>query len=250
MIWVLKSSTGLSIRYLHMSSYIKSNNAICIMIHGYWKWRSVKWWVTSKELELWNRLMNKDIDSIIFDLPWCGWSNWAFEDLTIDNALESLDTINNFVRSLWYTKIFIWWSSFWALVGLQYIKKNNLIKWLVCWSTINDYEKVRTLQLWKESIEKRRDSWIILYEWSNISFDFIRSARRNIWSNDIEKISTPVLFVHGDADENAPLSWVKKIAIWSELCTLKIFEWEWHGFTKQKNRIASIADTVEFFSDL
>lgn len=196
---------------------------------------------------MWWRLLGESIDSFIVDLPGCWKSEWCFEKLTIDTAIKTIEECIRLARNMGYRDILLRWGSFGGLVALECMKRNQSLKWVVCWSTINEYEQVRTMQLWDEKMKQREREWMIDYNWFTIPFDFIVSARNHIGHFWIEKNAVPFLCIHGDVDDNAPLEWAQKIVEGSKVAQIVILEWEGHSFKGSTHMNQAIDETVNFF---
>lgn len=238
------------ISHLLMKWYIHDSESVCIMIHGYGARRKKTWWITEKTLCLWSRLQAYCIDSILFDLPGCGNSDWNFGELTIDSALDALNEMITLAQELGYEKIYLWWWSFGSIIALEYAKISKKIDGMALWATINDYVSIRESQLWNDIMEKWKRIWKINYEWFMVKYDFILSAKDHIGTDWIEKIEIPILCIHWDLDDNAPLSWAQAIVNWCSSAKLLVIEWEWHGFKYQSSKEIAIDETVKFLHQL
>jgi uncharacterized protein len=223
--------------------------AVVIFCHGY---RSTK--ETSKVALLSTPLLKKGIGLFAFDFSGRGESEGKFEDTTITNYIDDLDSCISFI-SKYSSTIFVIGSSLGGLVSLRQAICDKRIKALALmapvsifpWRTEREYSK-EGIAVWKKKG--------YTYTYSErlgkmkINYSFYEDISRFKDYSDYELIKIPCLIVHGNNDASVPISHSIKLSEYIKSSQLKIINNADHTFTLEKHSEILKNKIVSFFMEL
>ena len=223
------------------------NLPIVVMCHGY---SSVKNSTINRLLV--PRLNDRGIASFRFDFTGHYDSEGDIADVTISNAVDDLSSAMRYLSSLdWYDldSIGLFGSSFGGTVALWFTASYGGIRTIVLRSPISDYAAVREQQLGKQGISKWKEQGFAMLEGGTVrsNYTFYEDAKSRDTYEIVTSIAADTLIIHGDADDNVPLSQSEHLRdVMGIKTTLEVITGAGHSYDKpgQIDRVIDL--TVEF----
>ena len=187
------------------SSNIQSKSfPIVIYSHGY---RSTK--ENKKAKAIAEILTEKNINVLSFDFSGRGESDGKFEDTTITNYLDDLNSAIKFISKK-TNKIFLIGNSLGGLVTLQVASKlsnNKKIKKIVLLSPVSKFPWRKTKEYSKKAIvEWKKKGYTYTYSERygdmKINYSFYLDVKKYNKTNLYSSITQKTLIIHGDKDKS------------------------------------------------
>lgn len=216
-------------------SLVDKERSIVILCHGRTSSKN-----SPSILALEKKLNANKISTFRFDFYGHGESDGKFEDATVSEAADDISNAIKLLKKQGHKKIGLVGSSFGGAASILAASKSDDLSFLVLRAPVSDYyEKILS--------EKKRYP---LEEWKKKRFIYHRNMKgkkfllnysffEDIVSRKsyeiVKKIKIPVLIVHGDKDEQVPLSQSKKSAKLIKKCKLKIIKGADHIFSKPEH---------------
>lgn len=191
-------------------------------------------------------LEKQGIGSLAFDFFAHGESGGDFEDLTLTKGIQNVKDVVAFAKKKTSGKILLYGSSFGGAAA--YYASIDVPMVLVC-PAIYYYEK--ELAKGKEYIEKwKKQGFITRKNWEGKEFkqgfQFFEDLQQY---HGNKHITSPVLFLHGDADDIVPVQDSVKAAKTLRNTQLMVFPNANHNFSDTGDRDALIQATIDFALD-
>ena len=162
--------------------------------------------------------LSKKFTVLIFDAAGSGESQGRFEDHTVTKYLSDLECAVDFMKKqkcVLHDRIGIAGTSLGGFMSILYAVTHKDVKAIIPVCAPFNLTKIKgkksalpesIIKRWKElgymQFEVRVNEQKIK---KNLSYSFIKDAQKYDLSKMIKKIKCPVIFVHGDADENVPI---------------------------------------------
>jgi len=217
------------------------NKPIIILCHGF---------STSKEaftyMSLEKILNEKGISTFRFDFFGHGESEGKFENITISEAVDDVLNAIKFLKSLGYTKIGLFGSSFGGIANIMAASKSEDLFVLALKAPVSylfDKELLKKdfcMNNPNKEIEEWKNKGYRYYEKSDgtklrLNYEFIEDSKNNNGYKAAEKIKIHTIIVHGDADNTVPIEQSKKTASIIKNCKLEIIKGANHKFSNSED---------------
>ena len=203
---------------LHLPD-IEQSTPCVITCHGYYSTKDSK-----KYVEIANRFCSEGFAVLRFDFRGCGESEGDIEETTLSNRVSDLESALRFIRKNVSERIGLLGSSLGGCVAIITAVKDGGIKAVTVWST-----PFYLSRLFKKEL-------------------FLRDAKKYNLPEMVKKIATPILIIHGDADELVPLYHANDLyKITNEPKRLKIMNGGDHRFTNPTDRKQAIKLSIEWY---
>lgn len=160
---------------------------------------------SEKIVSLSRSLAQRGILTLRFDFSYTGESSGKFEDITYSGEVEDLRAAFNFTLRHGVSKVAVLGSSMGGTVGLLFAAQDTKVAALVTVSAPVHPEKITETLLTAEQVEQWRQLGYILYHGQRINLSLLQDLENIHVPSAAQKISCPVLIIHGDADETVPV---------------------------------------------
>ena len=213
------------------------SRSVVVMCHGFGSNKDA----TSSRL-LAEELNKNGISTFRFDFSGRGESEGSIEETTISDAIDDLKGAVNFVYEM-FDKLFLYGSSFGGAVSLGYAAKDSRIILLALKSPVSSYVDKREKELGEEGIKRWKEQGFMEYQTGDkiykLPYKFYEDAvKYNYLFYDHIKI--PVLIVHGNKDEEVPVSQSLELAKHLKNPKLEIVKGADHKYTTKSHFDKSI----------
>ena len=242
------NSEGLTLAGILEKAERPAPSPIVIMCHGYSSGKNSK---INRLLA--PKLAEVGIASFRFDFPGHYDSEGDIADLTISNAVEDLRYAVDFIKefeSVNSKRLGLFGSSFGGTVALWFASSRVDVNALVLRSPASDYAAVREAQLGIEGIRKWKDTGIVSLEGGTVEskYAFYEDAIDHDTYALATKITAPSLIIHGDADDNVPVSQsVRLNEVMGDRASLEVVANAGHSYDKPGQLENVMKLTIEFF---
>jgi len=233
-----------NIKLCGILNHLTDNKKIVILCHGFNtnKDRSTK--VVSDELNV------NLINTFGFDFRAQGESTGLDNEMTISGEIEDLESTISFLENKGYEEFILYGGSFGGgIVALLDYNKYTNIKSIVLWCSTLDYSKKGEESVFNDENKEiaLKDGFVTI---ENSKGEVFRIGKKLYKERDLympyknlEKVSMPILLVHGAKDENVPYEISKDISIKCKNSKLITIENATHSL---KESPEAIKETVEF----
>lgn len=162
------------------------------------------------------KLNKRRINSFRFDFNGCGESEGRFEEVTITQYIDDLESAIKFMKELGYKKIGLFGGSAGGLVCTATAVKHPEIKKIALKAPVSDFVEARINKYGKEGIKEWKEKGYIYYiskgnKRFKVNYTFFEDTKKHIMYDKAKKIKCPVLIIHGDKDKRVPLEQSKKL---------------------------------------
>lgn len=227
-------------------------NPIVILCHGF---ATDKESYTNSTLEM--VLNGSGIATLRFDFFGHGESDGEFEKITLSQGVMDIVAAYEYLRSLGYEKIALVGSSFGGAAAILASVQLPDIFALALKCPVSDYEELEIERKGEAGLKEWRETGFEEYESDNgkshrVNYSFYEDLKNNNGLDMASEILTPTLIVHGDADEDVPVSQSIRLSQKIEDCNLEIFPGADHRFSNEddfKKMIQLIAEFIIRQSD-
>lgn len=222
---------------------------LVVMCHGY---------ASGKNSKI-NRLLvpklnDLGIASFRFDFTGHYDSEGDIADVTISSAVEDLNSAVHYLNSFdWINpdSVGIFGSSFGGTVALWFTASYGNIRAIALRSPVSDYAAVRELQLGEQGISDWKEQGYAMLEGGTVrsKYAFYEDSKSRDTYKLVKSISANTLIIHGDADDNVPLSQSKRLYdVMSETAILEVIPDAGHSYDKpgQIDRVVHLS--VDFLN--
>jgi pimeloyl-ACP methyl ester carboxylesterase len=184
-----------------------------------------------------------------FDFSFCGESGGRFEEITFSQEVDDLQCVVEWVRGKGAGPIGLVGSSMGAAVAILYAGKDPGVKALVALAAVarpgrlaEDIDGLRNkMAQWRaEGAEFGAEG--------EVGEQFFEDARRQDVLGVLERITTPILILHGAQDEAVPVE--EAFALYEKASgqkRLKVLPESDHRFTRAEDLLEVIEATREWF---
>ncbi len=222
------------------------SRTVVVMAHGF---GSNKDGASTKALS--DELNKKGISTFRFDFSGRGESEGSIEQTTISDAIEDLKSAINYVYEM-FDKVCLYGSSFGGIVSLGYVSKENKIILLALKSPVSSYVEKRETELGEDGIKKWREQGFMDYTTGDklymIPYKFYEDSFKYSY-NFYEYIKIPVFIVHGNKDEEVPVSQSLKLAKHLKSAKLDIIKGADHRYTNKQHFSKSVKAIADWFDE-
>lgn len=181
-------------------------------------------------------LTGSGIATFKFDFFGHGESEGKFEDVTITQEKEDILEAVRFLSTLGYEKMALYGASSGGGAAIMAAEKLSDLFALVLKAPAVDHLELEVLDRKNEGIEKWKKDGFVDYERGSgqkfkLNYTFFEDLENNIGYEVAREILAPTLIVHGDNDEDVPVS--QSIRLSQEIadCDLEILEGADHKFS-------------------
>ena len=188
----------------------KQAKSVVIISHGFSSSKESKLYV-----ELQNELNKAGIGSLRYDYYghgqlYCKDSKYTLsKDITLSKCVDSLKAAIKFVRSKGKYNLGLFGSSFGGLISLIVASQESKIGALALKSPVTEPIKFWKHRLGDERIQKWKQEGVLYYNELGENFELNYTFWEDLFSYDAhkmaEKITCPVLIVHGGSDSVVPI---------------------------------------------
>jgi len=210
----------------------KLNAPVIILCHGF---TTSKDNFTNTRLEqIFNR---KNIATFRFDFFGHGESEGNFENITISEAVDDILNAIKFLKNKGFSKFGLVGLSFGGTASIMTASKTDDLSVLALKSPVSNHLEKNFKKRTKEEIERWKSDGFIMHpirkgKKKKLNYSFFEDFKNNNGYEAARKINIPVLIVHGDKDEIAPIEQSKKTADILEDCKLEIITGADHKYSK------------------
>ena len=166
-----------------------------------------------------------------FDFVGCGKSDGEIKEMTMSTALNDLVSVVNFLKNGGFKSFALSGSSFGGGVVLNFPVDNKEIKSVALKAPVSDYPNIPVAEM--DDTEKDRE--------------FLQDAAKYTIYEKADRITCPVLILHGDKDECVPLSQSQKTCSIIPDCKLEIVKGGNHRLSDHNDLFTK--EFVEFFKE-
>ena len=207
-------------------------NPIIILVHGFATGKDRK-----STVSLSNELNKKNISTFRFDLFAHGESEGSFEDITMSEAVDDILQAIHFVKEKGYIKIGLIGSSFGGMASVVSASKTDDLFVLGLKCPVSDYIEVWAARRTPEQIQQWKRTNMEMYTNSlgtaiKIKFGLYEDAIKYNVYEIAKDIHIPTIIIHGDVDDNVPVSQSIKTAESIPNCKLVIIPGATHRFER------------------
>ena len=220
---------------------------IVIACHGFWSTKE-----NTTNFELSKLITDKWIAYFCYD-SFAHWeSTWNFVDMTISKSIDWIKSAIEFIKSIWFNRLWLFWSSFGWHTILNYIwQHSNNIICVATKSLPSDYYERKEEQMRWELMEKYISKWYRIYSarWrdNKVSYDFHTDAKKHSLYVHWLNIQCPTLLLHSIDDKDVPYCQSTKLFKIIPECELITFKWVWHNLKSQDWEINKNPEANEYF---
>lgn len=194
-------------RWQNLKAWIKNNldSNIAIIYCHWFSWDSSGFIKPFAEY-FWDKYL-----TCRFDFSWQWQSEGNFINSSIDNELDDLKCVINYLRENYKTeKLFLQWHSFWVAITTIYAW-SNWIDWFISLSWEWNLKDAIFLEFNEEQLNDFKEKWVALYEnWTKdwemdkLWIQFLDNMKKYSDNKYISNILCPWLFVHWTNDYVIP----------------------------------------------
>lgn len=202
-----------------------------------------------KQIALAEALAESGISVMRFDFSFCGESGGRFEEITFSQEVDDLRCVVKWLRERRADPIGLVGSSMGAAVAILYAGEDPSVKALVTLAAV-----ARPSRLAEEMDELRNK----MAQWrtegaefgaeGEVGEQFLEDAQRQDVLGALERISAPILILHGALDEVVP---VEEAFILNEKASgqkrLRVLPGADHRFTRAEDLLEVIEASTEWF---
>ena len=181
----------------------KGFDEIVIMIHGY---SSSKETISLKRA---SEMLN--VSSLRIDMD----NKGEIGKLTISDYVKKVEIAIEFVKKEGYKKIDLLGTSCGGVVCMAVALKNDINKMFLR-APVSDYVEQKELSFGKERMEEWKEKGFVERSRKNgekykMYYDFYEDAKKYVMADKVKDIKCPVMIIHGDQDEEVPISQSEKL---------------------------------------
>jgi uncharacterized protein len=188
-----------------------ASRPIMILCHGFTRSKDTRTYPILEKL-----INEKNIATLRFDFFGHGESEGKFEDTTISEGVDDILRAIEYLKSLGYSKIGLFGSSFGGTASIIASSKTSDLDILVLRSPISNYlerelsrSPAKQLEEWKKKGYK--DYFDTLGNKYKLNYTFFEDFSKNDCYQAAKKIEIPTLIIHGDADISVPIEQSRKL---------------------------------------
>lgn len=161
---------------------------------------------SEKLVYLGRALAEQGITALRFDFSYAGESSGRFEDITYSGELEDLRAAHAFVRDRVPGKIALFGSSMGGTVALLFAAEEPAIAALVTLAAPLHPERFPQRILTAAQLQQWRDRGFTEYNGRRLNLSLLEDLERLDAAASAQKVSCPVLVLHGEADAVVPVA--------------------------------------------
>ena len=186
------------------------------------------------------KLEEKNISTFSFDISGHGESEGKFEETTVSDAMNDILSAIEYVKSLGYSKIGLFGSSFGGAASILAAEKVPELFVLTLKAPVSDYKNNILVKKGAEEIKNWKESGFFEYkdekrEGSRLAYSFFEDLNSFNEYESAKNIKTPTIVVHGDNDTEVPIEQSIKLATIIPDCKLEIIPGADHKFTNPED---------------
>jgi len=241
-----KNPKGIKLCGILSNPTSKKEEPIIIFCHGF---------STNKDgrtaLRLEKSLNEENISTFRFDFFGHGESHGRFEEITITEAVDDVQSAITYLREAGYKKKGLIGSSFGGMASIITASKKNDLYVLALKSPVSDFsgmshaqDPLQDINNWKE----KGYTYIIGPDGARrkLNYSFFEEAQKVEAYEAAKKIKIPCLIVHGDNDETVPIEQSIKTARLIKNCKLEIIKGGDHTYSNPDDFEKMIELIVKF----
>jgi len=161
-------------------------------------------------------LARLNINSFRIDLNGCGESEGNFEECTITDYAEDVESTINFVKEKGYNKISLIGTSCGGIVCMAVALKHPEIQRMFLRAPVSDYPSQREEFYGKEMIQEWKEKGYMYKTKSDgtklkVNYTFYEDAKNNVMYDKVKDIKCPAMIIHGDIDKTVSIEDSKKV---------------------------------------
>ena len=190
-----------------------------------------------------------------FDFSWQWQSGWDFVDSSIDDELDDLGSVVDYLRKNYeIKKLILLWHSFWVAITTIYWWDND-IDWFISLSWEWNLWNAISLEFNEDQLNDFREKWTALYEnWSKgwemdtLWVQFLNGMMKYSDNSHVSNIKCPWLFIHWTNDVVIPFGQtLEAFELYNWKKELFLMDWGDHSywFYFWNNRSWEIIDIIE-----
>lgn len=155
-------------------------------------------------LEIADLVVDNGYASVLFDYRGSGYSDLAFEEMTLQTEMEDLKTVSGYVKEKLFPNIpfVVWGMSFGAGVASIVMANDEQVRGIILWCLSADLYNRYKKRLGPD-IEAK--GFTYTDKGFRVKSTFLDSLIQNDVHDAIAAIRAPLLLVHGDSDTVAPV---------------------------------------------
>ena len=195
-------------------------------------------------------LTENNINNFRFDFISCGESDGDYTEYTVSNMIKNLhDTLDMLNKEYNYKSFILIGCSMGGRIVSNVDLNKYDIKKIILWYPAIDYGRgLLNIPSKKERVAKKKGFYLIENGWK-LSYDYFKDERNYRTYKLLQKISIPLLFVHGTSD---PYVSFKSSLNTSKKCknaTLHLIEGADHGFHNDEHMKEALEITMNFIKN-
>lgn len=201
------------------------------------------------------RLFENNILSFRFDFYGHGESEGKFEDITITEGYNDILSAITYIKNLGYIeKIGLFGNSFGGVCGIMAASKSKDITALGLRAPAADMIENRRIKLGEKAFKEWKQKGFSIYKNKDgkefkLNHSFLEDAENIDAYDAAKKIKVPTLIIHGDKDQNVPISQSEKLTKNIKGSRLEVFNGANHFFDKTGEKEAAMSRFVNFFKE-
>lgn len=161
---------------------------------------------SEKHLALSRALSERGFLVLRFDFSYAGESSGRFEEITYSNGVEDLRAAWDWLERYPAEKIGLIGSSMGGSVALLFAAQEKRVAALVTIAAPLHPERIVAGLISREEIERWRQMGFVTYHGRRIRASLLEDVEKINIPEAAQKISCPVLVIHGDEDETVPVA--------------------------------------------
>lgn len=224
-----ENSKGLRLCGVLSNPTLDTNSPLVILCHGL---------STNKESSTYVRLEQmlngEELSTFRFDFFGHGESEGEFENITISEAVDDIQSAIKFLKTKGFSKLGLVGASFGGMSSIIAASTSNDLFVLILKSPVSDYLEVEKLRKTPPEMEEWETKGVILHKNNKLNYSFVEDFENNNAYEAAQRIKIPTLIVHGDEDKTVPIQQSKKLTETIQNSTLEIVTGADHKYTNPK----------------
>ncbi len=205
-----KNSKGLKICGI-LEEPNRQKGEVVILVHGYSSNKN-----RSSVKLIAEELIRRNINSFRIDLDGCGESEGEFENQTITSTVDDISSAIKLIKKIGYKKIDLFGSSAGGLSVMATALKHPQINRIGLKAPVSDYPSQRLRKYGQKYVNDWKEKGYNFHECGDgrklkVNFSFYEDSKKYVMYDKAQKITCPVLIIHGTEDQSVAIEDSRKI---------------------------------------
>ena len=229
-----KNSKGQKICGILLEANLNKEKVV-ILVHGY---SSNKNSNSSKQIS--EELEKRKISSFRIDLDGCGESEGDFAEQTISSAADDISHAIKLMKNKGYKEISLFGSSMGGIAVMVTALNYPEIRRIGLKAPVSDYPSLKLSRDGKEGIDKWKQDGFNYFKSREgnlrVNYSFFEDSKKHVMYEQVKKIKSPVLIIHGNVDKSVPVEYSEKVVTRFQNGKLIVLKDADHGLAINEDR--------------